>query len=324
MGRWPFAPFEKRNPTPGARKPSRTIRRMGTKGMPVDSSHRYAAVICDDHVNSQIPPGFPVLRGDSLQSARRYDHVFVLCSAMHLPEAAKLVSAMNREHRLQALFVRSDVDPALLPQMLERAGLRFTRNILVHSTPSLPRRVLRAWLKGAQSQLIAEARVAEDRLLLISCEPKMYEIHFKDMPPLSRIATRERANFEIAGDGSFIWWSSADIHLDLDAVRTAIDPRRRARAARLRRDYGRRYGQAIATLRRKSGLRQTDINGISERQLRRMEDSGAVSLRALEQLAKAHRMSTSGYLSALARAISRVAADEPESSADPQPAVSFT
>lgn len=262
----------------------------------------YALVRCDEHPNGPnggIPSGFPVLRTKSLQAARRYNHLFVLCSALHLPQSAKFVSAMNRQHRLQALFVRTEV-PALLPQMLERAGLRSIRNMLVHSDWSVPKRVLTAWLRNAQAELIAEATVAGDRLIVVSCEPKTYEVGFDQMPALKKVQPRDRGSFELADDGSFIHWPSADIHLDLDAIRAVIDPKWRKKSERVRQTHGREYGRAIAALRREHGLTQTDIAGISERQLRRIEESGAVSVRTMELLARAHQMRLSDYLDAVA------------------------
>ena len=268
----------------------------------IESRHHrsYALLQCDDNKTGRVPVGFPVLRSQSLQVARRYQHLFVLCSALHLPEVAKFVSEMNRQHRLQALFVRSDMDSAWLPRVLERAGLRSFRNMLVHSNSSVPNRVLAAWLHNAQAELIADATVAGDRLIVVSCEPKTYEVRFDQMPALKKIASRERRNFEIAEDGSFIWWPSADIHLDLDALRTITDPSWRKRAKRIRQTHGREYGMAIAALRKDHGLRQTDILGVSERQLRRIEESGAVSVHSMEQLAKAHGMPLAQYLDALA------------------------
>jgi hypothetical protein len=291
---------------------------MGTKGMraKIESRHNsgYALVRCDGDKDGGIPTGFPLLRSKSLQAARRYQHLFVLCSALHLPAAAKFVSEMNREHRLQALFVRTDV-PAMLPQMLERAGLRSIRNMLVHSNSSVPHRVLTAWLRNAQTDLIAEATVADDRLIVVSCEPKTYEVHFDQMPALRKIAPQKRQSFEIAEGGSFIWWPSVDIHLDLDAIRTVTDPAWRKRAERLRQTHGREYGAAIAALRKAHGLRQADILGVSERQLRRIEESGAVSVRFMEQLARAHKMTLAHYMDAVARQL-RPSAESPAISAD--------
>lgn len=275
----------------------------------VESKYRagYALVCCGDNKNENgwVPPGFPVLKSKSLQAARRYRHLFVLCSALNLPEAAEFVTEMNREHRLQALFVKTDVDPVLLPQMVERAGLRSVRNMLAHSDSSLPRRVLRAWRLNAQTELISCATAAHDRLIAVSCEPKTYEIRFDRIPALKQIPPKQRTNFEVAEDGSYIWWPGPDIHIDLDAIRAAIDPASGERARRNRQSHGREYGAAIAALRKASALRQADIPGVSERQLRRIEQSGAVSLHTLELLSKAHRMTMPDYLNAVAHQIKR-------------------
>jgi hypothetical protein len=275
----------------------------------------YALVRCDDYGSGGVPPAFPVLRSKSLQGARRYQHLFVLCSALHLPDSAKFVSAMNQEHRLQVLFVRTDV-PALLPQMLDRAGLRSIRNMLVHSDSSVPNRVLSAWLRNAQSELIAEATVAGDRLIVVSCEPKRYEVGFDQMLALKKIARQYRNTFELAEDGSFIHWPSADIHLDLDAIRVVIDPKWRKKSERIRQKHSREYGAAIAALRSDHGFKQTDIRGVSERQLRRIEESGAVSLRTMEHLARAHRMTLDHYMDAVARKLRPSASDSAASAAD--------
>lgn len=282
----------------------------------IEPKHRrsYALVRCDDDKSGRVPVGFPVLRSKSLRAARQYQNLFVLCSALRLQEVAKFVSEMNREHRLRALFVRSDVDSAWLPRVLERAGIRSFRNMLVHSNSSVPNRVLAAWRHNAQTELIADATVADDRLIVVSCEPKTYEVGFDQTPALKKIAPHQRRNFEIAEDGTFIWWPSADIHLDLDALRTVIDPAWRKRARRIRRTYGREYGMAIAALRKDHGLRQNDIHGVSERQLRRIEESGAVSVHAMEQLAKSHGMTLAVYMDKLARKL-RPAAPRMESSA---------
>jgi hypothetical protein len=243
---------------------------------------------------------FPVLFKTSLQAARKLQHLFVLCSALHLPEAAKFLSELNREHKLQALFVRTDADPTLLPQMLERANLRLVRNMLVHSDSRIPRRVLAAWQHNAQAELIANATVAGDRLIVISCEPKMYEVGFDQMPALKKIPPSERRHFEIAEDGSFIWWPSRDIHLDLDAIKSVVDPVWRRKSERLRRAHGGEYGAAIAAVRKERGLKQTEMPGISERQLRRIEQSGDISVRMLKQLAEAHGMTLEDYLNLVA------------------------
>jgi Protein of unknown function (DUF2442) len=268
----------------------------------IGSSRRddYALVLCDKEAEGGVPAGFPVIRAKSLHSARKYRHLFVLCSDLHLPAVAKFVSDVNRMHKLQALFVRFNSDPTLLPQMLERANLRLVRNMLVHSDSAVPRRVLAAWQHHAQAELIATATVVGDRLLVVSCEPKTYEVRFDEVPALKNISPDQRRSFEIAEDGGFIWWPSEDIHLDLDALRNFIDPAWRRKSERLRQVHGREYGRAIAALRRERGVKQTQVPGISARQLRRIEQSGAVSLNALEKLARAHGLNLDDYMHEIA------------------------
>jgi len=83
---------------------------------------------------------------------------------------------------------------------------------------------------------------------------------------------------------------------DVDAIRAAIDQSWRRKSARIRRDYGR----AMAAMRRAHGIRQNEVAGFSERQLRRIEQTGALSVSALEKLAKAHRMRLASWLSLMA------------------------
>jgi hypothetical protein len=99
-----------------------------------------------------------------------------------------------------------------------------------------------------------------------------------------------------------VWrWPAEDIHLDLDAIRSATDPSWRKKSARIRRAYRREYGRAIAAMRREHGLKQSEVDGISERQLRRIEQTGDVSMSTLDKLAKAHRMPLDRYLDEVAR-----------------------
>jgi len=178
--------------------------------------------------------------------------------------------------------------------------------MLVYGDSRVPRRVLTAWQRGAQAELIANATAAGDRLIVVSCEPKTYEIRFDQMPALKKIAPGDRGNFEIAEDGSFMWWKSADIHLDLDAIRSVVDPRWGRKSERIRQVHGRQYGGAIAALRKESGISQKDVPGISERQLRRIERSGMVSVRVMKELAGAHKMTLVAYLDSVARKLARM------------------
>ena len=263
---------------------------------------RAEALVCDMR-------RFRVLRRPNRRMAGRVRNVFVLVPATGLPDVSEFVSVANRRHQLRALLVRDDVQPSSIPQMFERAGLRMMRNTVVHSDPSLPRRVLSAWTHNAQDQLIAKASVSKDCLFVLSCALQPYEIAFDAMAALKRIPVAERANFSVDEDGSYIHWPHPDIHIDLDAIRVAIDPEERAKAQAAKALHDGRYGAAIAKLRLEKNLKQTDIEGLSERQVRRIEKGEGTTYEALRRLAAAHQMDLEEYLR-------EVAADLPDRMAE--------
>jgi len=247
---------------------------------------------------------FRILRRSDPHGARRIRNLFVLVLATDLPAVSELVSLANRRHQLRALLVRDDVQPSSIPQMFERAGLRMMRNTIVHSDARVPRRILAAWANDAQDQLIAKASVSKDRLFLLSCALEPFEVAFDRMPALKCIPEPERANFTVGEDGSYIHWPVPDIHIDLDAIRVATDPEARAKAASAKALHDRRYGQAIAKLRLAKGLKQSDIEGLSERQVRRIEKGEGTTHEALRRLAVAHQVDLEEYLRQVAERLS--------------------
>jgi hypothetical protein len=273
---------------------------MGKKGMSVAVKQRaWNVFLCDVSSKAAIPrsPVFKVLNRPEPNKVR---DLFVFCSAVQLPEVASLVSTVNRRNQLRMLFVRGQ-DPAWLPQMLERAKLRTIRNLVVHSDVEMPKRILNAWKNKAQDKLVARAMVVKDRLFLTSCEPEILDIGFDELPALKSIPETERASFEVAEDGSYIHWPSVDIHLDLDSVRSVLDPDFRDQRAAQRVKHDVNFGKAIASLRKEQGLRQSDIAGLSERQLRRIERGATASVSALRSLAASHDLNLNDYLNAVAK-----------------------
>ncbi len=241
-----------------------------------------------------------VLNPSDLQSLESAVNLFVLTSATGLPEIADIVRTANQKHHLRVLFIREDIDTKWLPQMFDRANLRVMRNTLVHDGADLPKRVINAWSMGAQEQLIADATVIGDRLLVFSCGMEKFEVPFLSMPALKCIPINQRGSFLIADDGSYIYWESADIHLDLDAFRYATDSTCKHKFEALKSTHDRLFGKAIASLRKKNKLRQSDILGLSERQVRRIELGEGTKIDTLNLLAKAHNMDLDDYLDAVA------------------------
>ena len=233
----------------------------------------------------------------------RTPNVFVLTSAIHLPEVTGFVRSLNKQHWLRVLFIRADVDARLLPQMLERADLRVLKNTLVHSGSELPKRVLQAWHCGAQDHLIATAEVVEDRLLVISCALEMFEIPFDSLPALRSMPAHLRSAFDISSEGSYLHWPEPDIHLDMEAFRYAADPRFRERAEAIKLAADTRFGRAIARIRKQKGLTQADIRGLSDRHVRRIEKGAQPRISSLTLLAEGHGLSLNEYLNLIAESM---------------------
>lgn len=116
-------------------------------------------------------------------------------------------------------------------------------------------------MPNAQDELIAKAAVSGDRLFVLSSALRRYEIPFDASPALKSIPKAGWAHFTVTDDGSYVHWPAPDIHLDLGAIRAALDPKARAKAVAAKTGRDARYGAAIAGLRVSKRLKQSDIAG---------------------------------------------------------------
>jgi hypothetical protein len=236
---------------------------------------------------------------------RKARDVFVLASATKLAIVSPFIREANAAHHLRALLLRADVDCAWILPMLERANLRSPRNTLVHSSPDVPRRVLRAWQHRAQHQLIADATVVGDRLFVRSCSLEPFEIRFCDLPALARLSEEERAHFSIDEDGSYLHWTGGDLHVGLDMIRYGVDEDFRIKTNLRRLAAEARFGGAVKTLRTAEGLRQSDIPGLSAKQVSRIEaGQGTPRVKTIQKLAHAIGASPQAYLDRVAEELS--------------------
>jgi hypothetical protein len=198
--------------------------------------------------------------------------------------------------RLRALFVYLDVSSSFIVPLMKRAELRLSGKVLLHKDWNLPARILKAWELGAPDHLIANASATSEKLLVLSCSLSEYEISYDAVDALKLIPPGERSRFTIADDGSYLHWPSSDIHLDLDALRYATDPRWRKKVDRERTTHHARFGAAVAEVRKEYRLNQSDINGVSERQIRRIEKGSVPRVKTLELMARAHGLALDDYL----------------------------
>ena len=84
-----------------------------------------------------------------------------------------------------------------------------------------------------------------------------------------------------------------------------------------------RFGEAVAAFRKQCGLKQADIQGLSERQVRRIEKGERTKVDTLGILARSHGLSLKAYLDKIAgilseggEVISRVSTAIPQDNID--------
>lgn len=269
-------------------------------------------VIIEDKESYNLLPESQSVQIISLPDLKNIDflkNIFICTSLTGLKAVSDIVRTANDKHHLRGLFIRENIDAIWLPQLFKRANLRTLRNTLVYRDFTLPTRVINAWIWGAQEHLIATALVIEESLLISRCDFDELEIPFASMPALQRIPLEEREKFIIAEDGSYIHWPVVDIHLDIAAFLSVIEPAAKQKFAAIKLKHDQIFGQAIASLRKQHQLRQSDIIGVSERQVRRIEQGEGTKVETLNLFAQAHKMELNDYLDAVAQLIDNTSVD---------------
>ena len=173
--------------------------------------------------------------------------------------------------------------------------------------PKLVNRIKSAWEWEAEDELIATAKTLDNSLIVTGCDLKIWEIPFDSIPCFDQVPVSERVNFEIDEDGSYLYWQCAELHLDLEDLKAAVDPKFRTQLWIEKSQYNKSLGKAIATVRKAHNLKQHEIEGLSDRDLRRVENEGhQLTLDALKKLAIAHKMQLEDYLVEVTRKINFV------------------
>lgn len=159
------------------------------------------------------------------------------------------------------------------------------------------KRIKSAWSWEAEAELIATASASVDSLFVMGCDLKIWEIPFSSLACLDRVSVAEKGNFELDEDGSYLYWECADLHVDLEDLKAAVDPEFKEKLLFEKLEYSKSFGKAIAAVRKAHKLNQDGIDGLSGRHLRRIENEGVVpTLDALKKLAVSHGLNLEDYL----------------------------
>lgn len=238
-----------------------------------------------------------------LTKISRTADLLVVGELSNLETIGRLVNGLD-ESRICAILLHEDGQSiSMLPSLLRRFKFpkALYQNLLLFSDEAVFERIILAKNVGAEADLIADAAVVDGHLYVRNCALEELQIPLTEIDALNSLSTVERTIFEVDDDGSFLYWPAGDVHLDLEALRCVIDPGfiDNQRAASIKDD--RRYGKAIAQYRKKCGLSQSNIEGLTDRQVRRIEQGDTrPNEKSLRILARTHGISLGDYLDRLA------------------------
>jgi len=149
---------------------------------------------------------------------------------------------------------------------------------------------------------IIDAWWEEDQLVAINPSFKRVHVPLERLRPLANHPREKLSDFQIDQEGAFIFWPKLDVHLGWDQLVQAVDEQAYLRARQQSADFNKRYGVAIRKLREQSDLRQSDVPGLTPRQVGRIERGECRATHsALTKLAEAHGMDANRYMCRLAR-----------------------
>lgn len=184
--------------------------------------------------------------------------------------------------------------PSLLGLHKPDRRLHLTRD------PGTLRRLLVASHRSVPMGGIVDAYLVADELVLMLGDLTVRSFPRQQVPGVGRLPATLFTEFEIDPDGSYLRWPEEDVDLGVSGLLQAVDPMYLADVEidRLSRED---VGGALRELREERGLRQRDVPGLSERQVRRLEKgTSRLTAEAAGDLAEAFGLSLSRFLDLLA------------------------
>lgn len=203
-----------------------------------------------------------------------------------------------------------DVGDAVVPRLFSALGMRRPdQRVHVTRDAGAVRRLLVSAARAEPRLGIVDAYVWNGALTLVTGDFQFRSFPLAALSMLADMPEDERPRFEIAADGAYLHWPVGDIHLGVSQILQSADPMYLADIA-IERNERDRTGAALRRLRESKGLRQADIHGLSERQVRRIEEGiSRLRVETAEIFAVSFRMTLRGLLDEVARLAGEAARD---------------
>jgi Helix-turn-helix domain len=150
---------------------------------------------------------------------------------------------------------------------------------------------------------IIDAYLLGDMLFVRGPMHKMLHVPLGSIRALKEQPQIAVRNISIDPDGSFIHWPDLDVHLGWAQFLQAVDPAELRKSQQRSAGFNERYGAAIRRVREAAGIFQSQIAGLTERQVRRIETGGCrATTAAIAALARAHDLDPNAYMEKLSQA----------------------
>ena len=165
------------------------------------------------------------------------------------------------------------------------------------------KRLVIALTRDSPWEGILDAYLLGETLAVVLGDLSVRDFPVHVIPKLRRLNRSDLSHFQIDPSGSFLHWPQHDIHLGASQLLQAVDPMFRA-DVEIRRYEMEKISLAVLDMRKERRLKQTDIEGLSDRHVRRLENEEIrLSVDAAKKLARAFGLSLSEFLEEMSQRV---------------------
>lgn len=194
----------------------------------------------------------------------------------------------------------------------EQAVLRLASALRLHKPdqrlqvcrdPLVVKRLVIALQRPTPREGILDAYVLENSLVVVLGDMSARQFPISRLPRVRRFEPVALSRFEIDSSGSYLYWPDRDVHLGPSQLLQAVDPMYLSEVE-IRRYEMENVSEALLDMRRERRLRQTEIPGLSERHVRRLErEEVRLTVEAATKFASAFGLNLSEFLDELSERI---------------------
>ena len=247
-----------------------------------------------------------VLQSGSIATQSAGTSVIVISKLADLTEEVLKKLSGSSESR-QVVFISEFPIEAVTSRLMK---LKIRRSNRLHvsdkhdeaSQSELIQRLVSGMAENDGCKTIVDAWIEGNELVLLSPAFERMRVPNSKLVRFLGDSDRQFSAFEIDEDGRFLYWPHSDTHLGWKQFEQLINPTVAIKDGKKSDQFKQRYGRAIKSLREEKGLKQAEIHGLTDRQLRRIEQGlQMVTSKALESLAKAHELDIADYMKEIGR-----------------------